>query len=231
MSTLSGQGHLSIIIAVLTAVIIGYLLVSDRLMNFINESNRQNKLREAQAISDEIESLDRLRNDVAKLLARITWDLARLFVFGSLLTIGALLMVVVSQRLFSDSSFLFFPVFTIILYAVFIFYALEIRRLRYIKRIYRFEEYKKDAEVRIFRLTDAKLMINSAIYGVEDNNIDVTERLRKLVEDQKKPIIAGNYLGGDPAPGIVKRLLVEYQIGENKYTKSVKEGEDVRKSL
>ena len=142
--------RLAIIVAILTAIIIGYLLLSDKLINLLNESNRQNKLKKAKQLSDEIEELGKLRNDLPRLLTRITWDLARLFIISSLLIIMVLIIVIIIQKSVSNVLLpIVFPLFIIILYGVLFFYTFELRRIRYIRNIYRYEEYVQETEKRI----------------------------------------------------------------------------------
>ncbi len=99
------------------------------------------------------------------------------------------------------------------------------------RRIYRYDDYVKETKLRIIRLTNGNIEILIAKYGIDDNEVDVTEKVKKLFDDKKKTIIAGNYLGGDPAPGIVKRLVLEYAINGIKYRRIIKEGDNIRTNI
>jgi hypothetical protein len=70
-----------------------------------------------------------------------------------------------------------------------------------------------------------KLDILSAIYGSETNTTDLTDTLRQMVKDQKLNVVANNLLGGDPHPGVVKKLTVTYKKGPTPKTVTVTEGE------
>lgn len=65
-------------------------------------------------------------------------------------------------------------------------------------------------------IQEVKVEIVRAMYGAQDESVDVTERLRKQVG--KLPIIRlanPNYnsnFGGDPAPGKPKSLIIEYRL-------------------
>ncbi len=121
--------RLSIIIALLTAIIIIYLVISDKLLSWINERNRQGKIKEAQQLEEEMERIRKLRDDIPKLVTRITWDLSKLFIFSSFLTIMVLITVVISQReIMKIDSPMNIMIFTIVLYGILFFYALELKR-------------------------------------------------------------------------------------------------------
>ena len=70
-----------------------------------------------------------------------------------------------------------------------------------------------------------KLDILSAIYGSDTNTVDLTGTLRQMVADEKLKVIANNLLGGDPHPGIVKKLKVTYRKGLLPKSIEVIEGE------
>ncbi len=72
-----------------------------------------------------------------------------------------------------------------------------------------------------------KLDILSAIYGSDTNNVDLTETLRQMIKDEKLKIVANNSLGGDPHPGVVKKLKLTYIKGLLPKTVEVIEGETI----
>ncbi len=73
------------------------------------------------------------------------------------------------------------------------------------------------------------LIIHSAIYGIEDSRVDVTEIVRAhLVNDKLVELASGNHLGGDPFPGTGKVLTIDYSIDGKRLKKSIPEGQIVR---
>lgn len=70
-----------------------------------------------------------------------------------------------------------------------------------------------------------ELKILTAKYGELPNGQfeDVLATIKRYVKENRLEITANNDTLGDPAPGVFKRLRVEYQIGEIKLAKSVYE--------
>ena len=54
---------------------------------------------------------------------------------------------------------------------------------------------------------------------------DVTTKVSAAVKDESLSITAGNDLFGDTAPGVPKKLTVEFQTGDEKFTREASEGE------
>jgi RNA polymerase primary sigma factor len=69
--------------------------------------------------------------------------------------------------------------------------------------------------------------IVSAKYGLDSKMVDVTDKVVDLYL-AKEQIKSGNKLGGDPAPGNKKSLVIEYIHGEEILTKSFQEGSFVK---
>lgn len=69
--------------------------------------------------------------------------------------------------------------------------------------------------------------IISAKYGTEDKNIDVTDKVVDLYL-AKENIKSCNKLGGDPCPGVVKFLTVQYIYGEAILEKVFSEGSVIK---
>ncbi|WP_276482673.1 hypothetical protein [Paraflavitalea pollutisoli] len=69
-----------------------------------------------------------------------------------------------------------------------------------------------------------KLEITYATYGIKDNIIDVTNKIRNKVLDDKLRVYVTNELGSDPAPGKIKELSITYKIGSKQYVKKAQEG-------
>jgi RNA polymerase sigma-70 factor (ECF subfamily) len=67
------------------------------------------------------------------------------------------------------------------------------------------------------------IIINNAKYGAGETWIDVTEKASTLFES-KKEIKVGNRLGGDPCHGIAKSLILNYNIDDENFTVTLKEG-------
>lgn len=73
-----------------------------------------------------------------------------------------------------------------------------------------------------------KLEILTASYGAGGNRSDLTEKLRQMASGGSLRITADNQLaGGDPAPDQPKELIVQFKIGDEPSTRSVKEGESL----
>ncbi len=74
-----------------------------------------------------------------------------------------------------------------------------------------------------------KLEIVKAEYGVFDlahsKMVDVTKELEALVANGRLSTLVSNQLAGDPADGVVKKLLVEYEYDGKKYSKRIDESQ------
>jgi len=74
------------------------------------------------------------------------------------------------------------------------------------------------------------LKIVSAIYGIEQSgkNVDVTDNMNNLIKKDQLTVAATNALvDADPAPGIVKKLSLQYQYNGETFTKEFTEGDTV----
>ena len=72
----------------------------------------------------------------------------------------------------------------------------------------------------------AKLRIIKAVYGPAENAADVTTKVKSLVAGGAKGIRAGNELAeDDPAPGVVKRLRVEFVLNGDTKSAGTREGQ------
>ncbi len=69
-----------------------------------------------------------------------------------------------------------------------------------------------------------ELAIVSAQYGAKDRWIDVTEQVRKQVQENQLSIFASNSIAGDPLEGYPKQLRVEYTLDGAKARIQVREG-------
>ena len=69
------------------------------------------------------------------------------------------------------------------------------------------------------------LEILSAIYKTSQKEIDVTPAVRQRVVDNKLTIMSSNEIAGDPDPGVVKTLVINYRIGRNNSEVKVTEGD------
>lgn len=68
------------------------------------------------------------------------------------------------------------------------------------------------------------LEILSAIYKTSQKEIDVTPAVRQRVIDNKLTITASNEIAGDPDPGVVKTLVINYRIGRKSSEARITEG-------
>jgi hypothetical protein len=71
------------------------------------------------------------------------------------------------------------------------------------------------------------LRIVSAKYGTANTYLDLTSVLAQLVDASGLHVVAGNHLRGDPCPGVVKELVIEYEHCGQRHTKRVVENESL----
>lgn len=90
----------------------------------------------------------------------------------------------------------------------------------------KFQDVAQSA-VQISRLRSNKgyLVIIAANYGSGDHRLDVTKQLNDAIIDDKLHIFAGNQLAGDPCPNVSKDLWVSWQYKNQKFNRTVREGE------
>ncbi len=73
----------------------------------------------------------------------------------------------------------------------------------------------------------SKLEIERAVYGVlsgtPEQQIDITENLRKMVQAGQLRIEAGNKIAGDPAYKTAKQMKVDYSVDGKSYSKVIDE--------
>ncbi|GEM_PF-2860622 len=69
------------------------------------------------------------------------------------------------------------------------------------------------------------LRITKARYGANNKFVDVTKEVQKAIREGKLSIRASNSIKGDPTPGVVKDLIVEYQYRSRPGSRSVREGQ------
>ena len=79
-------------------------------------------------------------------------------------------------------------------------------------------------ETSVTTTTVETLVITSARYGARGMFTDVTEILRKQVQNSTLVTAVGNHICGDPAPNVAKTLEVKYSHNGNSMEKSVEEG-------
>ena len=75
----------------------------------------------------------------------------------------------------------------------------------------------------ILAIVVATLAAVDSSYGAKKDPTDVTAKVAAAVKDESLSITAGNDLFGDTAPGVPKKLTVEYTIGEDAFTREVGE--------
>lgn len=83
-------------------------------------------------------------------------------------------------------------------------------------------EAKKESTQKV-----SKLEILKAEYWTQKVRLDVTEDLRKMIINNKLETIASNAIKGDPDPGTVKNLSIEYKFNDIAVTKQFREGAKV----
>ncbi len=77
---------------------------------------------------------------------------------------------------------------------------------------------------------NADLRIDKAVYGdlPDGKKMDVTGKVKNMVKQGKFEIAATNELFGDPAPGVKKKLSVNYTVEGISVSRTAAEGETVR---
>ena len=69
------------------------------------------------------------------------------------------------------------------------------------------------------------LTIHSARYGARGQYVYVRSVLAAQLSGGRIQVYAGNQLAGDPCPGVVKELVVDYSFGNERHTRNVQEGD------
>jgi hypothetical protein len=78
---------------------------------------------------------------------------------------------------------------------------------------------------KLFIRQESPLEILNATYKTTYNQIDITQLARQMISQNKLTIKASNELAGDPHPGAVKALIINYRIGQKTFESQVTEGE------
>ncbi len=122
---------------------------------------------------------------------------------------------------FSGNSRIFLVVGLLALLMALFFYYLKIDFIRDTKKSGEVEEIKKA------KLTEFNII--KATYGTtSENTIDITERLKRQIKDNRLNVATTNEIAGsDPDPGTVKYLEIEYEYGGTTVTKKYREMENI----
>lgn len=70
--------------------------------------------------------------------------------------------------------------------------------------------------------------IVEAVYGTENNSVDITKHLIEAIHNNKLDITASNTIAGDPDPGRPKTLKVKYRLNWRTYEKTYKEDQRIQ---
>src|SRR3954469_20867709 len=74
----------------------------------------------------------------------------------------------------------------------------------------------------------SSLRINRATYGIGTRTLDVTARLNSQIERDELNVQVDNHnMGGDPAPGQVKTLEIEYSLNGRNLNRTVRQGDSL----
>ena len=74
-------------------------------------------------------------------------------------------------------------------------------------------------------ISEDHFRVLEAIYGTKTHRVKVTREIIKLIKDNKLDFtISNDVLGGDPHPGKVKQLTIEYIFDGDRLTKTYPEG-------
>lgn len=85
----------------------------------------------------------------------------------------------------------------------------------------------RGGEFQCYRLSISEIpfKITEATYGTENNSVDVTPELTSQIKRGRiDTLVVNQLLGGDPDPGVVKTLCVQYLHNGKVYKKKVQEG-------
>jgi len=85
----------------------------------------------------------------------------------------------------------------------------------------------RGGEFQCYRLSISEIpfKINKAVYGNENNSVDVSQELISQIKGNCiDTLVINQFLGGDPDPGVVKYLEVEYVSNGEVHKKTIKEG-------
>ena len=86
----------------------------------------------------------------------------------------------------------------------------------------------RDAEVVILPGI-VSFTIYSATYGTQGRTLDATRAVTARVANNRLELpVTGDTLGGDPAPGVVKTLTVDYELNGRRRTATAQDGETLR---
>ena len=86
----------------------------------------------------------------------------------------------------------------------------------------------KDAEIVILPGI-VSFTIYSATYGVQGRTLDATRAVTARLSGNRLELpVTGDTLGGDPAPGVVKTLAVDYELNGRRRTATAQDGETLR---
>lgn len=99
-------------------------------------------------------------------------------------------------------------------------------------------EYELNGQRQTATAKDAELVIlpgitsftiYSATYGAQGRTMDATRAVTARVSNNRLEIpVTSDTLGGDPAPGIVKNLTVDYELNGRRRTATAQDGETLR---
>jgi hypothetical protein len=86
----------------------------------------------------------------------------------------------------------------------------------------------KDGEA-VFLPGVTSFTIYSATYGAQGRTLDATRAVTARLNNNRLELpITGDTLGGDPAPGVVKTLTVDYELNGRRRTATAQDGETLR---
>ena len=75
------------------------------------------------------------------------------------------------------------------------------------------------------RTGGSSLKIFQATYGADSNQVDVTEKIKTLTENDEAIEVGNELAGTDPAPGVRKHLRIVYEENGQQKVDTAQEGE------
>lgn len=94
--------------------------------------------------------------------------------------------------------------------------------------IYKFRKTKKKLFTKAKKMSGGHgFQVKRAIYGTDNNQIDVTQKLKGMVNNNRLSVKATNEIQGDPEKGTIKKLTIDYIVGGVELSSTFTEGEYV----
>jgi hypothetical protein len=139
--------QVSFAILIVSGLVISYFLVSDKITNWRAERSRQSREKAINELRQELAEVDLLRGDLSKLVSRIAWDMLVLQAAIVIIALLAITVLLVFPTIIQKPSSIFGASAGLIIGLV-----NQLKELRYIRRVYNFDEYREKVEAKLENL-------------------------------------------------------------------------------